>query len=337
LIVQRGKKVTLKDIATEAGVSMMTVSNVLNVRGKATEETARRITEIARRLNYRPNQVARSLRAEETKTIGVVVSDSSQLVLAKVIRSIEEEAAAAGYSVIVANTGQNLEKEKAAIELLLNKRIDGLILAAPLCTDAQQMQILTGFGTPLVLLMRTSSAIRVSSVINDNEQGGYEIVRHLIDNRRLPIRFLSLPQDSQSGQSRRQGYRRALNGQGISLDEADITCCQPTIEAGHAAMCRLLDSGFSAGAVCCGCDLIAIGAIRAIQDRGLSVPQDLAVTGYDDIDLADYLSVPLTTMRQPKAELGREGVRLLVEQIGKPGGEPRQIILPSTLIVRSSA
>lgn len=335
--MRRGRKVTLKDIAAEAGVSVMTVSNVLNARRAVSEETSRRIREIARRLNYRPNQVARSLRAEETRTIGVVVSDSSQLVLAKVIRSIEEEAALAGYSVIVANTGQNPEKEKAAIELLLDKRIDGLILAAPLCTDAQQLQTVAGFGTPLVLLMRTSSAIRVSSVINDNEQGGYEIVRYLLDEKRYPIRFLSLPQDSQSGQSRRQGYRRALVESGLVLDDEAMTYCQPTIEAGHEAMCHLLEDGFAAGAVCCGCDLIAIGAIRAIQDRGLSVPHDLAVTGYDDIDLADYLSVPLTTMRQPKAELGREGVCLLLEQIGRSGGEPRQIVLRSTLIVRKSA
>ena len=121
------------------------------------------------------------------------------------------------------------------------------------------------------------------------------------------------------------------------MEEGDITYCLPTIEAGHEAMCRIIDGGFTAGAACCGCDLIAIGAIKAIQDRGLSVPHDIAVTGYDDIDLADYLSVPLTTIRQPKAELGREGVRLLLEQISKPGREPRQIILPSTLIVRNSA
>ncbi|MDW7658195.1 MAG: LacI family DNA-binding transcriptional regulator [Bacillota bacterium] len=335
--MQRGKKVTLKDIATKAGVSVMTVSNVLNARRVVSEETSQRIREIAEQLNYRPNQVARSLRAEETKTIGVVVSDSSQLVLAKVIRSIEEEAAVSGYSVIVANTGQNLEKEKAAIGLLLDKRIDGLILAAPLCTDVQQMQTLAGFGTPLVLLMRTSSAIKVSSVINDNEKGGYEIVRYLLDTRRLPIRFLSLPQHSQSGQSRRMGYRRALAEAGMTMEESDISYCLPTIEAGYEAMRQLVDNGFTAGAICCGCDLIAIGAIRAIQDRGLSVPHDIAVTGYDDIDLADYLSVPLTTMRQPKAELGREGVRLLLELISKPGREPCQIILPSTLIVRNSA
>ena len=335
--MNKQKKVTIKDIAAEAGVSMMTVSKVLNARGSVSVKTRDRIMAIAGRLHYRPNQIARSLRAKETRTLGIVVSDSSQLVLAKVIRSIEETAAAAGYSVIVANTGQDPEKEKAAIELLLNKQIDGLILAAPLCTEQQQMQVLAGSGTPLVLLMRTSDVIEVNSVVNDNEQGGYEIVRHLIGHNRLPIRFLSLPLQSQSGHSRRLGYSRALAEQGMTLDAAAVIFCQPAIEAGRTAMKSLLDSGFSAGAVCCGCDLIAIGAIRAIQDRGLSVPEDLAVTGYDDIDLAEFLSVPLTTMRQPKTELGREGVRLLLEQITNPGRTPRRIILPSTLIIRASA
>lgn len=335
--MNKQKKVTIKDIAAEAGVSMMTVSKVLNARGSVSVKTRDRIMAIAGRLHYRPNQIARSLRAKETRTLGVVVSDSSQLVLAKVIRSIEETAAAAGYSVIVANTGQDPEKEKVAIELLLNKQIDGLILAAPLCTEPQQMQVLAGSGTPLVLLMRTSDVIEVSSVVNDNEQGGYEIVRHLLGHNRLPIRFLSLPQQSQSGHSRRLGYSRALAEQNMTLDAAAVIFCQPAIEAGRAAMDSLLDSGFSAGAICCGCDLIAIGAIRAIQDRGLSVPKDLAVTGYDDIDLAEFLSVPLTTMRQPKTELGREGVRLLLEQIADPGRAPRRLILLSTLIIRASA
>ncbi len=336
-MIKRNKRVTLKDIAAEAGVSMMTVSNVLNGRGSVSAKTSRRITEIARRMNYRPNQVARSLRVEETRTLGVVVSDSSQLVLSKVIRAIESEAAQAGYSVIVANTDQSPQREKAAIELLLNKRIDGLLLAAPLNTDDSQMRTLVHFGIPLVFLMRTSRTVPVNSVANDNEQGGYEIVRHLIQTGRNPICFLSLPRESQSGQSRIAGYRRAFQEAGLNWRDDALHYCQPEIASGYDAMSRLLEDGACAGAVCCGCDLIAVGAIRAIQERGLAVPDDLAVTGYDDIDMAEYLCVPLTTMRQPKDEMGREGVRLLLEQIRDPEHEPRQVILPSTLVVRGSA
>lgn len=335
-MADKKRNVTLKDIAAEAGVSMMTVSNVLNGRGSVSQEMSRRIFEIAQRLNYRPNHVARSLRARETKTLGVVVSDSSQLVLAKVIRAIEEEAAQAGYSVILANTGQDLKREKEIVGLLLDKRIDGLILAAPICTDEPYMKRLVQFGAPLVLLMRTSPLAHVNSVINDNEQGGYEIIQHLVQRQRCPIYFLSLPKDSQSGQSRIVGYRRALLENNLVLNESTIQYCEPTIEAGYQGMKQILSGGVDTGGVCCGCDLIAIGAIQAIKDHGYAVPTDFAVAGYDDIDLADYLMVPLTTMRQPKEELGRTGVRLLLDQIKNPSNRPRQIVLSSTLIVRQS-
>lgn len=333
---RQDKRVTLKDIAKEAGVSVMAVSKVLNGKGGISRETSQRVQAIARTLRYRPNQIAKSLRADETKTLGVVVSDSSQLVFAKVIRGIEDTAARAGYSVIVANTDQNAEREKKAVELLLDKRIDGLILAAPLRTDGGEIQDLLLMGPPLVLLMRTSETAEVSCVINDNYAGGYEILSHLLATGSRDIRFLSLPGTSQSGQSRRQGYRKALAEYGLAFDEIRVLECPPAIEAGYQAMNQLLDRGLTGGAICCGCDLIAIGAIRAIQEHQFRIPADFQVTGYDDIDLADYLSVPLTTMRQPKYEIGCEGVRLLLEQIKDPSLPPRQIILPSSFIKRQS-
>ncbi len=261
-MIKKNKRVTLKDIAAEAGVSMMTVSNVLNGRGSVSAVTSRRITEIARRMNYRPNQVARSLRVEETKTLGVVVSDSSQLVLAKVIRAIESEAAQAGYSVIVANTDQSPQREKAAIELLLNKRIDGLLLAAPLNTDDSQMRTLVHFGVPLVLLMRTSRTVPVNSVANDNEQGGYEVVRHLIQTGRNPVCFLSLPRESQSGQSRIAVTARVPEA-GLNWRDDALHYCQPDIASGYDAMSRLLEDGTCRG-----------GLLRLRPDCGRRHPRD---------------------------------------------------------------
>lgn len=333
----KNRNTTLKDIATQAGVSLMTVSKVLNGKGGISRETSQRVLEIARRLNYRPNQIAKSLRADETRTIGVVVSDSSQLVFAKVIRGIEEVATREGYSVIVANTDQKAEREKQAVELLLSKRIDGLILGAPLHTGEDDIRELIRFGVPLVLLMRTSQAVDVNCVVNDNFQGGYEIMKHLLGTGCREVYFLSMPRQVPSSQSRLQGNKQAMAEAGRTLDEDHIQFCEPFIEDGFAAMNRLLDQGVHSGGVCCGCDLIAIGAIRAIQDRGLRVPEDFQVTGYDDLELADYLSVPLTTMRQPKEEIGREGAQLLLDQIRDPSRPPRQIVLRSTLVRRRSA
>ncbi|HBP39009.1 MAG TPA: LacI family transcriptional regulator [Clostridiales bacterium] len=334
---QLNRKVTLKDIADAAGVSLMTVSKVLNRKGGISGETSRRVLEIAGRLNYRPNQIARSLRSDETRTLGFVVSDSSQLVFAKIIRAAEEAARQEGYSVIVANTDQKAEREKHAVEVLLNKRIDGLILGAPLHTGEEDIHELVRFGTPLVLLMRTSPAAAVDCVINDNVRGGYEIMNCLLENNCTDLYFLTMPPQTQSTRTRLEGNRLALAEHGRGLAEDHIRYCDPFIEEGYKAMTGLLEQGVRGGGVCCGCDTIAIGAIRAIQDRRLSVPGDFYVTGYDDIELADYLSVPLTTMRQPKEDLGREGVRLLLDRIRNPGQPGRQIVLPSTLIRRRSA
>lgn len=333
----KDKKATLKDIAGEAGVSLMTVSKVLNDKGGFSRETGQRVLEIARRLNYRPNQIAKSLRADETRTIGVVVSDSSQLVFAKVIRGIDEVATRAGYSVIIANTDQNADRERQAVELLLNKRIDGLILGAPMHTGEEDIRELIRYGIPLVLLMRTSMGVDVNCVINDNVLGGYDIMNHLLSTNCGEVYFLSMPRLVQSTLSRLQGNRQAMAEQGSILAEDRIQYCEPFIEDGYQAMCRLLDQGVRTGGICCGCDLIAIGAIRAIQDHQLQVPGDFRVTGYDDLELADYLSVPLTTMRQPKEEIGREGVLLLLDQIHDPARPPRQIVLRSTLVRRQSA
>jgi DNA-binding LacI/PurR family transcriptional regulator len=336
-MARQDKPVTLKDVAAEAGVSQMTVSNVLNGKGGLSEATRTRVLAIARRLGYRPNQIARSLRADATQTFGVVVSDSSQLVFAKVIRGIEQAAAAAGYSVIVANTDQNAEQEKRSVELLLAKRIDGLILAAPLRTADEELQELIRFGVPLVLLMRSSDLADISSVGNDNEGGGYAILSYLLASGSRDIYYLCLPEPSQSGRRRIQGYRRALAAHGLALDPARLIFCQASIESGYRAMHEILAGGARGGAICCGCDLIAIGAMQALREQSRQIPAEFRVTGYDDIDLAEHLSVPLTTMRQPKELIGRTGVELLIRQIRAADWQPQQIILPSILVIRQSA
>jgi DNA-binding LacI/PurR family transcriptional regulator len=333
----RKHQATIRDIAAEAGVSLMTVSKVMNRKAGISGETSQRILEIARQLNYRPNQIARSLRADETFTLGVVVSDSSHLLFAKVIRGIEDAARHEGYSVIIANTDQNADREKQAVELLLNKRIDGLILGAPAHAGAEDIQMLARFGIPLVLLMRTSPSADVDCVINDNFEGGYEITKFLLDTGCEDPYFLSMPEQNQSSLIRLEGSRKALAELGRDMPDNRVRHCEPYIDAGCQAMHHLLDQGVRRGCICCGCDLIAIGAIQAVQSRHLSVPDDFRITGYDDIELAEYLSVPLTTMRQPAEEIGREGARQLIEHIRNPDKPPRTTLLRSTLIRRRSA
>ncbi|MGI6031341.1 MAG: LacI family DNA-binding transcriptional regulator [Eubacteriales bacterium] len=330
------KRVTIKDVAREAGVSAMAVSQALNHRGRLSAETRERILQVADSLGYVPNNIAKSLRVSETRTIGVVVSDCSQILMAKILKGIEDVASHHGYSVIISNTNADKEAERQSIATLMNQRIDGLILTAPLNTSLEDMQTLRNFGIPFVILMRRTTADFVDFITNDNIAGGYEIARHLLEKEVRPLKFIALPSYSTSGVERMQGYQKAMKEFGVPMKKEDVLSSRPYIEDGFAAMNRLLDKGMTSGAVCCGSDLIAIGAIDAILKRGLRVPEDIQVSGYDDIDFLDYFRIPLTTMRQPQYEIGQTGANILIEKLQNPSAPIKQIILKSQLIVRES-
>ena len=329
------KKATMKDIAKLCGVSAMAVSKALGGKGGVSKDTAKRIAAAAKKLNYTPNMIAKSLRVNETRTLGVVVSDSSHLLFAKMLAAISEAAEHEEYSVIMANTGQSAAREKKAVESLVNKRIDGLLLAAPIHVDAKSVAELLGFGIPVALLMRHGGE-RVDSVVTDNYRGGYEMVDYLLKTGSGPIHMINLSKKSQSGKERLRGYRTALRELGSAHNAGEVLHCPPQIEEGYAAMRRLLEKGITSGAVFCGCDVIAIGAIRAVLEKGFSIPGDFRICGYDDIELLDDLKVPLTTMRQPAQDMGREAIALVLKRIREPRRKPERIVMPGTLVVRAS-
>jgi DNA-binding LacI/PurR family transcriptional regulator len=330
----RIKPVTIKDLAKKAGVSAMSVSNALNNRGKLSEETKRHIMKIARELNYMPNLVAKSLRKAQTRTIGVVMSDSSQYVFSKLLLGIEQEASKTGYSVLLANTDQKKDLEIQAIDLLVSKRIDGLLIAAPLAVGEGDIERLKSLKVPFVFLMRTSGFEGVEFVTNDNLQGGYLGMKHLYETGERNFGFL--PINSPSGRKRMAGCEKFLLEKNIFIKEYPVESSLPQISDGHSAMKRLLAGGFRNGAVCCGCDLIAVGALKAIFEANLSVPENFRLIGYDDFDMAPYLRVPLTTIRQPTYQIGIEGFRLLINRLDQPDSPCHKIILEPELIVRDS-
>ncbi|HBR02987.1 MAG TPA: hypothetical protein DD738_10280 [Ruminiclostridium sp.] len=330
------KRVTIKDIAKEAGVSAMAVSRVLSNKGGISQETSERILAIAKKLNYRPNSIARSLRKQRTKTIGVIASDSSELVFSQILRGVQDSASAEGYDVIIANTYQIPENEKHALNTMIDRRIDGLIFAAPMRTGKSDLEELKHLGIPTVLLMRSGGLVGIDSVSADNYIGGYEIVDYLLSTRDDDIRFFPLSQSRSTGLERIAGYQNALSDHGRNWNERRVYYCEPTINDGYSAMAKLVQTGFKHGTVCCGCDLIAIGAIKAVQEANLKIPEDIRISGYDDIELSDYLSVPLTTMRQPKYDIGYEGVRLLLERFNNPDMCSKQIVMRNELIIRKS-
>jgi DNA-binding LacI/PurR family transcriptional regulator len=334
--VKTGRPTTLKDVAREAGVSAMAVSNVLNNRGRVSEETRAIILTAVEKLNYTPNRVAQSLRSARTHTIGVVMSDSSQYVFANLLRGIESAASAEGYSVLLANTSQNQSAETKKIGLLASKRIDGLLLAAPMGTERENIDYLRSLQIPFVLLMRSTEFKDVNYVVNDNRTGGYISVKHLYESGERDFIFISL--NSSSGRERMTGYQRCLSEYGLKLEDCYLDKVSPQIADGYEAMRRAIAAGHRQGAVCCGCDMIAIGAMNAILEAGLRIPGDFRLIGYDDFELTQYLRVPLSTVRQPVYQIGAEGVRLLLERISSDGSIPDQaVILQSELIVRQSS
>lgn len=329
------KKATMKDIAHLCNVSSMAVSKVLSGKGGISKETAERIRAAAKKLNYRPNLIAKSLRMNATRTLGVVISDSSHLLFAKMLKAIGDAAERNDYSIIIANTGQSPEREKKSIRTLMEKRIDGLLLAAPIHVDEESMEEVQDGGIPVALLMR-SGGDSFDTVINDNYLGAYQMVDHLAKTGSSRIYMINLPRESQSGRERLRGYKKALKDNNIPFNAKDVFYCQPYIEDGRDSMLALLERGVRSGAVFCGCDVIAIGAIRAAIEKGVQIPGDIRIGGYDDIELLDDLRVPLTTMRQPVHAMGTAGIDLLLRRIGDPERPPERIVMPSELIIRGS-
>ncbi len=331
----RVKKVTLKDIARKCNVSIMTVSLALNGKKGVSKKTTEKIRSAIREFDYTPNMIARSLRVSATNAIGLVTSDSSHFLFAKLLKTIGNIAEEAGYSIVIANTDQNPDRERRAIEVLINKRIDGLFLAAPIFPSDEGVEYAFNHGTPIVMAMRTSK-LDIDSVCNDNFSGAYGAVEYLIKSGSRRIGMIGLPETSQSGSERLRGYRRALSNNGMRLSARLVRHVEPQIVDGEQAMREWLGYGVKVDAVVCGCDLIAIGVMKAIREEGLKIPDDIRVCGFDDIELLEHLAVPLTTVRQPIEMMARTGFMMLIERIKSPKLPARRIVLPGELVVRSS-
>ena len=332
-----GKRTTLRDVAVAAGVSTMSVSKALNNKGGLSPKTVKHILEVARQLNYQPNLVAKSLRLDETKTLGVVVSDSSEMVVAKVLRGIADYAEEQGYNIIISNTDSDRQKERRAVETLISKCIDGLLIVASTLTSDEDSEWLKSLGIPIILLMRENKHASLDCVMNNNYDGGYQLARHLIECGCRRFGFISLTSISQSGLDRMDGASQALKESGIPCNPDHVLFSLPMIQNGYESAKQLMQKDEAFDAIVCGCDLIAVGAMEALRELGIEIPRRLRICGYDDIELAGYLRVPLTTMRQPLYEIGQKGVQMILERIISPQMPVQRVILNSTLVVRGSS
>ena len=331
------KKVTLKDIAAAAGVSVMSVSNAINNKPGISEETRRRILKTVEEIGYVPNYSAKSLRTSESRTLGVVLSDSSEMVTSRVLKAIGDTCEQHDYNMILANTDHSREREMDAVRTLFGKQIDGLLMVAPLLNSREDIEALRQYDTPFVFLMRKNDSVDLDSVINDNYLGGWQVIEHLIEEGCSRFLFL-LIDGSMTSAERKDGCMQALKAHGIGPEACGFIYSAPHIDAAETAMGQVLQSGeFDYDAVVCGCDVQAIGAMSALLEAGKRIPRDVCLTGYDGVELAKYLRVGLTTVTQPLYEIGRQGTEILLDRIKYRDMPVRKVVLKSELSVRESS
>lgn len=340
----RGKRpVTLRDIAARAGVSVNTVSRALTGKSGVSEETRRRIQDVAEELDYRPNQLARGLRQQRTYVIGVVITDLVNPFFTEVVEGIERTAAENGYSIILANSETRPEREELAVHTLVGRQVDGVVMV-PTEISASPVQYLAERRIPFVLLGRVPGGPPAPVVINDDREGARLAVRHLIARGHRDILHLSGPQyqlnvEHSSSHMRLAGYKDALAEAGIPYRPELVLPTDGRSSGGFAAAHQALAAGLSFSAIFCFSDFVAFGAIRALRQAGLSIPEDVALIGYDDVELAELVDPPLTTVRVAKTRLGQIATHILIGLLEKKNSsveDPRSVTLPPQLVLRES-
>lgn len=328
--------VTIYDVAREAGVSMATVSRVVNNNPNVKPQTRKKVFEAIERLGYRPNAVARGLASKKTTTVGVVIPDIANAIFAEVARGIEDIANMYHYNIILCNADKRKDKEIRVINTLLEKQVDGLLFMGGTVTE-EHIQAFKTTSVPIVLCGTTEENGVIPSVDIDHEAAAHDAVTKLIEEGHRSIAMISgTLQDPANGYARYQGYKRAIEEAGISLQEELVRVGNYKYESGIEAMQYFLDLPKHPTAVFSATDEMAIGAIHCIQDAGLSVPEDISVISVDNSRISSMVRPLLTTVAQPMYDIGAVSMRLLTKLMKKENVEDSKVILPHELIVRRS-
>ncbi|WP_375388744.1 LacI family DNA-binding transcriptional regulator [uncultured Amnibacterium sp.] len=327
-------RVSVREVAVRAGVSVGTVSNVLNTPDKVAGPTAERVHRAIQELGFVPNGAARQLRAGRSTSVGFVVLDVSNPFFTDVARAAEERAAEEGWGLLIANSDERADRESAHLDLFEEQRVRGL-LVSPVQESLPKLQRLRDRGIPSVLVDRLATEPGFSSVSVDDVRGGRAAVEHLLAIGRRRILFVGGPLDLAQVRDRLRGAREAVAAvEGAALEVLPVAGL--TMRQGVVAGREVLAQGRRADAVFAANDLVALGVLQGVAlNGGLRVPDDLAIVGYDDIDFAAAAAVPITSVRQPRRRMGVTAVELLLDAIAERG-EPRRIVLEPELIVRDS-
>ncbi len=327
----------IKDIARELGVSLATVSRALADSPDISVETKERVWATAEALNYLPNLMARSLRSKRSRVVGVVVQEVSTEFGAQAIRGIHDELSRCGYQMLLSAGSTSPEQERIAVSTLLERSVDGMIVADAVHHVAEGVQAdLDAAKVPTVYVNRRLRAAAVSFVGPDDVFGGYLATEHLITHGHRRIAYLAGPAQWQASRDRLDGYVLALGDYGLGSDERLLAQGDWAVESGYDATISLLDLDEPPTAIFVANDLMAAGAIDAARERGLRLPDDLALVGFDAREMSRYLRPALTTVTRPTYELGRTAASLLVEQVMKIRSEPATVAVRGRLVYRAS-
>jgi LacI family transcriptional regulator len=327
---------TIREVAKQAGVSPTTVSHVVNQTRFVSEDVTVRVHKAMDDLGYRPNALARSLRRGETKTIGLILPDSSNPYFAEIGKAIEEKAFSYGYSQILCNTNGDQEKEKFYMEVLLSKQVDGIIFVSA-GDSTQAISQLINRRIPVVVVDRYREDLPVDIVFTNNYQGGFNATQHLIDLGHTRIGIIRGPSNLNPSMDRLTGYCDALIQNDLEIDEELIRIGNFHPASGMECTRALLSLEVPPTAIFACNDLMAIGAMRAAAEFGLNIPADLALVGFDNIELSSFTVPLLSTIDQRKDVIGQTAVDMLIERINDPKMQYRQVVLENELIIRESS
>lgn len=338
-MLESSRRVTIKDVAAHCGVSTQTVSRVINDRPDVAPDTRQRVEAAIATLGYRPSAVARTLVARHSKTIGVLLAGMGYTGTTLTLRGIIDESAKLGLTVLIAELpeGDSLEDPRPAISALVEHHVDGIIMSVPAIGRAVDRinAVLPDEHEPVVFV-KAGVSDRYSSVLVDNTSAIEEVIDHLVSIGRSRIGHISGPATWHEARDRQRGWERGLRKHGL---DADHRLCEEgdwSPGSGAAAMGTLLDRNPDLDTVVAANDRMALGAMHTLQDRGLRIPEDVAITGFDDIDEAAWFSPPLTSVKQPLAEMGRRAVKKLYTEVEEGTGSAVAIHLTAELMIRES-
>jgi len=323
--------VTIKDVANKAGVSISTVSYVINHKKKVKPQTEEKIFNAIKELNYSPNLTARSLKTKRTNSIGVIVPDISNMFFTEIIKGIEDTASKENYVIILCSTYENAEKEEKELKTLIDKDVDGLIFISTGKTQISDIHK----KVPIVLVDRKLGSSYLSVMLN-NKKGGFLATDYLLSKRNAEVFLFTGPLTINTYFERMSGYLEALEKHGYSYNERSIINCEVSYSGGIKAFENFaykneIKSIFAAN------DLIALGLIKSILQSGLKIPDDIMIVGFDDIPTSSIINPSLTTIRQPTYFMGLKAAELIFNKLNDNPIEEKHIILEPELIVRDSA